>query len=92
MNKMIGLFVLVAIAALAGAKPQPKPDLLAYSIDGVPVVAATAPAAVASYATVYEHTVHGNLAPASYVAYTTYDPYHAPLAAVPVGASILLRK
>uniref|UniRef100_A0A182NJD1 Uncharacterized protein n=1 Tax=Anopheles dirus TaxID=7168 RepID=A0A182NJD1_9DIPT len=89
MNKLISLFVVIAIVAFAGAKPQPKPDVLAYNVAGVPVVAA-APT-VASYATVYEHSFHGNLAPASYVAYSTYDPY-VPYSAVPVGASILLRK
>uniref|UniRef100_A0A182YEF4 Uncharacterized protein n=1 Tax=Anopheles stephensi TaxID=30069 RepID=A0A182YEF4_ANOST len=87
MNKIISMFVVIAIVALAGAKPQPKPDILAYNVAGVPVVDA-APA-VASYATVYEQTFHGNLAPAAYVAYSAYDPY---LSAVPVGASILLKK
>uniref|UniRef100_A0A182PW26 Uncharacterized protein n=1 Tax=Anopheles epiroticus TaxID=199890 RepID=A0A182PW26_9DIPT len=89
MNKIICLLVVViAIVGLASAKPEPKPDILAYNVAGVPVVAAAAPA-VASYATVYEQTFHGNLAPAAYVAYSAYDPY---VPAVPVGASILLRK
>uniref|UniRef100_A0A182QGW6 Uncharacterized protein n=1 Tax=Anopheles farauti TaxID=69004 RepID=A0A182QGW6_9DIPT len=90
MNKIISLFVVVAVLiGCASAKPEPKPDVLAYNVAGVPVVAA-APT-VASYATVYEHSYHGNLAPASYVAYSTYDPF-VPYTAVPVGASILLRK
>ncbi|XP_053674401.1 uncharacterized protein LOC128724704 [Anopheles nili] len=89
MNKIMSLFVLVAIIAFASAKPQPKPDVLAYNLAGVPVVAA-APA-VASYATVYEQTFHGNLAPASYVAYATYDPF-VPTLPVSVGAPVLLKK
>ncbi|XP_052861639.1 uncharacterized protein LOC128268554 [Anopheles cruzii] len=87
MHKMIALVVLVTAVSLAGAKPEPKPDIL---VDSVPVVAA-APA-VASYATFYEQTFHGNLAPGpAYVAYATYSPY---VASVPVhvGASILLKK
>ncbi|XP_050072938.1 uncharacterized protein LOC126561032 [Anopheles maculipalpis] len=89
MNKIISLFVVIAIVAFARAKPQPKPDILAYNVAGVPVVAA-APA-VASYATVYEQTFHGNLAPAAYVAYSAYDPYVSAVP-VPLGASILLKK
>uniref|UniRef100_A0A182KFL5 Uncharacterized protein n=1 Tax=Anopheles christyi TaxID=43041 RepID=A0A182KFL5_9DIPT len=88
MNKIICLLVVIAIVGFASAKPQPKPDILAYNVAGVPIVAAAAPA-VASYATVYEQTFHGNLAPATYVAYSAYDPF---VSAVPVGASILLRK
>uniref|UniRef100_A0A182ILZ0 Uncharacterized protein n=1 Tax=Anopheles atroparvus TaxID=41427 RepID=A0A182ILZ0_ANOAO len=89
MNKIMSLFVLIAIVALASGKPQPNPNLLAYNVAGVPVLAA-APA-VASYATVYEQTFHGNLAPASYVAYSAYDPFVASVP-VPVAASYLLKK
>lgn len=86
----ICLFVVLAVAGCAWAKPEPKPDILAYNVAGVPVVAAAAPA-VASYATVYEQTFHGNLAPAAYVAYSAYDPYLSAVP-VPVGAPVLLRK
>ncbi|XP_041771248.1 uncharacterized protein LOC121593171 [Anopheles merus] len=90
MNKIICLLVVLAVAGCAWAKPEPKPDLLAYNVAGVPVVAAAAPA-VASYATVYEQTFHGNLAPAAYVAYSAYDPYLSAVP-VPVAAPVLLRK
>ncbi|KFB48563.1 AGAP005787-PA-like protein [Anopheles sinensis] len=89
MNKIISLFALVAIVALASGKPQPKPNVLAYNVAGVPVLAA-APT-VASYATFYEQTFLGNLAPASYVTYSAYDPFLATVP-VPVAAPVLLNK
>lgn len=90
----IGLFVIVAVASVA-AKAEPKPDVIAYSAPAAAVVA-TAP--VASSATFFEQSFHGNFAPVvaasgyptAYLApplaysYPAYEPFvaTAPAAAV----------
>ncbi|XP_021712863.1 cuticle protein 12.5-like [Aedes aegypti] len=100
MFKIIGLFVIVAVAvASVAAKAEPKPDVIAYS---APVVA-NAP--VASSATFFEQSFHGNFAPVvaapalagyptAYLApplaysYPAYEPF---VATAPAAATVLLK-